>query len=105
MAWRDTKKRQRTVLLHDVQELDNDLRRGTDQDLTATHLLGVVDGVERIVENGGADHFDGLFFKSRFSNRFQMEMRYLLKATKPATNFPLIFAFAIPLPGCHRAGS
>lgn len=54
------------MLLHDVQELDNDLRRGTDQDLTATHLLGVVDGVERIVENGGADHFDGLFF---FLNR------------------------------------
>lgn len=47
------------MLLHDVQELDNDLRRGTDQDLTATHLLGVVDGVERIVEDGSLDHFGG----------------------------------------------
>lgn len=65
------------MLLHDVQELDNDLGRGTDHDLTATHLLGVVDGVERIVKDGGADHFDGILFKSRFSNRFQMEMRYL----------------------------
>lgn len=48
------------MLLHDVQELDDDLGRGTDHDLTATHLLGVVDGVERIVEDGSADHFDGI---------------------------------------------
>lgn len=47
------------MLLHDVQELDDDLRRGTDQDLTATHLLGVVDGVKRIVEDRSADHCDG----------------------------------------------
>lgn len=53
-----------------MQVLDDDLRRGTDQDLTATHLLGVVDGVERIVEDGSADHFGGIGIKSRFSNRF-----------------------------------
>lgn len=58
------------MLLHDVQVLDDDLRRRTDQDLTATHLLGVVDGVERIVEDGSADHFGGIGIKSRFSNRF-----------------------------------
>lgn len=43
-----------------MQELDDDLGRGTDHDLTATHLLGVVHGVERIVEDGSADHFDGI---------------------------------------------
>lgn len=59
------------MLLHDVQELDNDLGRRTDHNLTATRLLGIVHGVERIVEDGSADHFDGVFKESRFSNRVQ----------------------------------
>jgi hypothetical protein len=45
-----------TVLLHDAKELDNDLGAWSDQDLTLAGLLGVVDGVERIVQNGGL-HF------------------------------------------------
>lgn len=49
-----------TVLLHDLQELDNDLGRGSDQDLALAGLLGVVDALEGIVENGGADHLDGV---------------------------------------------
>lgn len=61
------------MLLHDVQELDDDLGGRTDQHLTAAGLLGVVHGVERIVEDGGADHFDGVFIESRFSNRFQKQ--------------------------------
>ena len=52
--------RRRTVLLHDVQEADDDLGGRTDQDLALAGLLGVVDGVERIVENGSLDHFGGL---------------------------------------------
>lgn len=48
----------RTVLLHDVQETDDDLGGGADQDLALAGLLGVVDGVKRIVENGGL-HFGG----------------------------------------------
>jgi hypothetical protein len=47
------------VLLHDAQELNNDLGRWSDEDLTLSALLGVVDGVERIVEDGSLDHFDG----------------------------------------------
>jgi hypothetical protein len=47
------------VLLHDAEELDNDLGARSDQDLALTGLLGVVDGVERIVEDGSLDHFDG----------------------------------------------
>jgi hypothetical protein len=43
----------RTVLLHDVQETDDDLGGRADQDLALAGLLGVVDGVKRIVENGG----------------------------------------------------
>ena len=54
----------RTVLLHDVQETDDDLGGRTDQDLALASLLGVVDGVKRIVENGGL-HLDG-FFVRRF---------------------------------------
>jgi hypothetical protein len=48
------------VLLHDVQELDNDLGRGPDEDLSLATLLGVVDGVQAVVENGSADHFGDL---------------------------------------------
>jgi hypothetical protein len=45
--------RRRTVLLHDVQEADDDLGGRTDQDLALAGLLGVVDGVKRIVQDGG----------------------------------------------------
>ena len=41
----------RTVLLHDAEELDNDLRAGSDQDLALSSLLSVVDTIERIIEN------------------------------------------------------
>jgi hypothetical protein len=58
------KKIVRTVLLHDAEELDNDLGGRTDQDLALASLLGVVDGVERIVKDGGLDHFGGVW---RFS--------------------------------------
>jgi hypothetical protein len=56
---------QHTVLLHDREELDDDLGGRSDQDLALAGLLGVVDGVERIVEDGGLNHFVG----GRFSNR------------------------------------
>lgn len=56
-----------TVALHDLEELDNDLGRRSDQDLALASLLGVVDGVERIVEDGSADHFGGVL--RRFSSR------------------------------------
>jgi hypothetical protein len=49
----------RTVLLHDLEELDNDLGGGADQDLTLASLLGVVDALKRVVQNGGSDHFGG----------------------------------------------
>lgn len=63
------------MALHDLEELDNDLGRRTDQDLALARLLGVVDGVERIVEDGGANHGSGFI---RFSNRGKEEVRYLL---------------------------
>jgi len=48
------------VLLHDSKELDDDLGGRTDEDLALAGLLGVVHGVERIVEDGSLDHFGGL---------------------------------------------
>jgi hypothetical protein len=48
-----------TVLLHDLKELDNDLAGGPDHNLPLATLLGIVDAVEGIVEDGGADHFGG----------------------------------------------
>lgn len=58
-------KDEHTVTLHDSKELDDDLGRRTDHDLALASLLGVVDGVERIVEDGSLDHFDGVI--GRFS--------------------------------------
>lgn len=63
-----------TVTLHNLEELDDDLGRRSDQDLTLASLLGVVDGVERIVEDGSADHFGGVLDEILKSGR---EMRYL----------------------------
>ena len=58
---RQNKKRncRHTVLLHNREELDDDLGGRSDQDLALASLLSVVDGVERIVEDGSLNHFVG----------------------------------------------
>jgi hypothetical protein len=71
------------VLLHDLQELDNDLGGRTDQDLALARLLGVVDALESIVENGSADHLGGVVKEILKSD---LEMRYL-----PTKNVMLAF--------------
>lgn len=58
-----------TVLLHDSQELDDDLGGRADKNLAFARLLGVVDGIERIVEDGGLDHFGGRRFSMAVGNR------------------------------------
>jgi hypothetical protein len=65
------------VALHNLEELGDDLGRRSDQDLALASLLGVVDGVERIVEDGSADHFGGVLDKILKSGR---EMRYLTRS-------------------------
>ena len=57
------------MLLHDLEELDDDLGAGPDEDLALAGLLGVVHAVESIVENGSADHLGGVgeILKSRIS--------------------------------------
>ena len=44
------------MLLHHAQELDNDLGAGPNQDLASARLLGIVDGIESVVEHTGLDH-------------------------------------------------
>jgi len=39
------------VLLHDAEELNDDLGAWSDENLALSRLLGVVDGIERIVED------------------------------------------------------
>lgn len=46
----------RTVLLHTMQELDNDLRARPDEHLALARLFRVVDGIQRIVEDTCFDH-------------------------------------------------
>jgi len=45
------------VLLHALQELDNDFTRGTDEYLTFAALFGVGDCLQTIGEDGHAHHF------------------------------------------------
>lgn len=47
------------MLLHDAQELDNDLGARSDQNLALAGFLGVVDGVKGIVEYTCLDHSGG----------------------------------------------
>lgn len=49
------------MLLHDLEELDDDLGGWADHDLALAGLLGVVDGIEGIVEDGCLDHDCGRF--------------------------------------------
>lgn len=46
------------MFLHDAQKLDNDLGAGSDEDLALPGFFGVVDGVERIIEDTRFDHFE-----------------------------------------------
>lgn len=45
-----------TVLLHDGQELDDDLGGRTDENLSLTTAFSVVDAVQAIVQDGDSDH-------------------------------------------------
>lgn len=60
--------RPHTVFLHDAQELDDDLGAGSDQNLALAGLLGVVDALESVIEDGCFDHVGGVWFV-RFSSR------------------------------------
>lgn len=71
---RKRKETEHTVALHDGEELDDDLGGRADQDLALAGLLGVVDSIQAVVENGSLDHFGG--------DRFSMaggRLRYLRK--------------------------
>ena len=94
------------MLLHHLQELDNDLGTGANQDLALATLLGIVDALERIVQDGRADHVGGIAIshyrlrgfvdlfntsrrcadialtKVRFSRRGWVGLRYLQHATR-----------------------
>lgn len=57
---RQNMKARLTVLLHNGQDLDNDLGRGSDQDLLLTPSLGVDNVVQTVVKDGDSDHFAGI---------------------------------------------
>lgn len=44
------------MLLHDTEELDNNLGAWSNKDLALSSFLGVVDALQGIVEDGGLDH-------------------------------------------------
>ena len=53
------------MLLHHTEELDNDFGAGPDENLALSCFLGIVDGVQRIVEDRSLDHIGGLRFSDR----------------------------------------
>jgi hypothetical protein len=53
------------VLLHDTEELNDDLGAWSDEDLAFSGFLCVVDGLKRIIEDRSLDHFGGLRFSDR----------------------------------------
>jgi hypothetical protein len=65
------------MALHDLQELDDDLRGRADHDLALAGLLGVVDAVKSIVQDGGADHVGGCGAVAMEILKSSKEMRYL----------------------------
>jgi hypothetical protein len=69
------------MALHDSQHLDNDLRARPDHDLAFSSLLGIVDAIESIVEDGCADHLVGGRRRGGDSQVVgkSLEMRYLPK--------------------------
>ena len=44
------------MLLHTMQEFDNDLGAGPNEHLALARFLSVVDGIQRIIENTCFDH-------------------------------------------------
>lgn len=44
------------MLLHDLEELDDNLGDGADQDLTLTTLLSIIDALESIVQHADTHH-------------------------------------------------
>ena len=49
----------RTMLLHTMQEFDNDFGAGPDKHLALARFFRVVDGIQRIVEDTGFNHVGG----------------------------------------------
>ena len=47
------------MLLHDTQEFDDDFGAWADEDLSLPSFFGVVNGIERIIENTCLDHCCG----------------------------------------------
>ena len=62
------------MLLHDVEELDDDFGAWSDEDLPLAGLFGVVDRFEGIVEDTGSNHYAGTGL--RFSSG-RSGLRYL----------------------------
>jgi hypothetical protein len=71
------------VLLHDLEELDDDLGAGADQDLSLALLLGVVDAVEGIVKNRGANHFGGCMEILKSTMGYEVSARNLILVSLP----------------------
>jgi hypothetical protein len=53
------------VLLHNAEELDDDLGARSDHDLSLSSLLGVVDRLEAVIEDRCSSHLGGMleFFR------------------------------------------
>jgi hypothetical protein len=55
------------LALHELEEPDDNLRRRAQDDLTLALLVGVVDALQSVAQNTGANHDDGWLYKDVWS--------------------------------------
>lgn len=65
------------MLLHDLQELDDNLGRRSNQDLSLTGLFSVVDSVQGVSQNRGSSHNSEQLVKRAQSNKTESSMSVL----------------------------
>lgn len=65
------------MLLHDLQELDDNLGRRSNQNLSLTGLFSVVDSVQGVSQNRGSSHNSEQLVKRAQSNKTESSMSVL----------------------------
>lgn len=69
------KKKKHTMLLHNFKELDDNLGRGSQESLSLSSLLGIVDGSKSVSKNRGTSHL--VYNKMLVSNIYLNKSMFL----------------------------
>lgn len=92
------------MLLHNRQDLDDDLGGRSDQDLSLSSSFGVDDVVQAVVKDGDSDHFDGLS-ADRMSVLVLRKPECLDKSRSPSFILPACPLLPLPRLSRHSNGN